>query len=65
MIEAFFCKYDLGYDPVRIEYAVREFSQHWYTGDGMYSDGMTFHFDYYNSIVIHPNLSTILEDCKC
>ncbi|RWY54363.1 DUF2264 domain-containing protein [Mucilaginibacter gilvus] len=61
MIEAFFCKYDLGYDPVRVEYAVREFTQHWYVGDGMYSDGMEFHFDYYNSIVIHPNLSTILD----
>jgi hypothetical protein len=61
MIEAFFCKYDLGYDPVRVEFAVREFTEHWYVGDGMYSDGMTFHFDYYNSIVIQPNLSTILE----
>jgi hypothetical protein len=61
MIEAFFCKYDLGYDPVRVEFAVREFTQHWYVGDGMYSDGMEFHLDYYNSIVIHPNLSTILD----
>ena len=61
MIEAFFCKYDLGDDPVRTEYAVREFTQHWYVGDGMYSDGMQFHVDYYNSIVIHPNLSVILQ----
>ena len=62
MIEAFLCKYDLGYDPVRIEYGIREFTQHWYVGDGMYSDGMSFHNDYYNSIVIHPNLSIILEE---
>jgi hypothetical protein len=62
MIEAFFCKYDLGYDPVRVEFGVREFTQHWYVGDGMYSDGMNFHLDYYNSIVIHPNLSVILEE---
>ena len=62
MIEAFFCKYDLGYDPVRVEYGVREFTQHWYVGDGMYSDGMSFHLDYYNSIVIHPNLITILKE---
>jgi hypothetical protein len=62
MIEAFFCKYDLGYDPVRVEFAVKEFTQHWYVGDGMYSDGMEFHYDYYNSIVIHPNLSTILDE---
>jgi hypothetical protein len=62
MIEAFFCKYDLGYDPVRVEFGIREFTEHWYVGDGMYSDGMSFHLDYYNSIVIHPNLSTILEE---
>ncbi|MCD8742235.1 DUF2264 domain-containing protein [Mucilaginibacter roseus] len=61
MIEAFFCKYDLDYDAVRLEYAIREFTQHWYVGDGMYSDGMQFNMDYYNSIVIHPFLSTILE----
>ncbi|WP_091163552.1 DUF2264 domain-containing protein [Mucilaginibacter sp. P19] len=62
IIEAFFCKYDLGYDPVRVEFGIREFTEHWYVGDGMYSDGMSFHLDYYNSIVIHPNLSTILEE---
>ena len=61
MIEAFFCKYGLEYDPLRIEYAIREFSQHWYTGDGMFSDGMQFHLDYYNSIVIQPYLITILN----
>jgi hypothetical protein len=60
MIEAFFCKYDLPFDAVRIEYAVREFSQHWYLGDGTFSDGMTFHQDYYNSYVIQPYLSAIL-----
>jgi hypothetical protein len=61
MIEAFFCKYDLGDDPVRTEYGIREFTQHWYVGDGMYSDGMSFHLDYYNSIVIQPYLNTILQ----
>ena len=61
MIETFFCKYGLEYDKVRIEYAVREFSKHWYTGDGMYSDGMNFNMDYYNSIVIHPYLAAIVE----
>ncbi len=61
MIEAFFCKYDLGDDPVRTEYGIREFTQHWYVGDGLYSDGMQFHFDYYNSIVIQPNLQIILQ----
>ncbi|MDB5013130.1 MAG: hypothetical protein JWQ25_1332 [Daejeonella sp.] len=61
MIETFFCKYNLDYDKVRIEYAVREFANHWYVGDGMYSDGMHFNMDYYNSIVIHPYLASILE----
>jgi hypothetical protein len=62
MIETFLCKYDLGSDPVRVEFGVREFTQHWYVGDGMYADGMNFHLDYYNSIVIQPYLSTILEE---
>ena len=61
MIEAFFCNYDLPYDPVRIDYGLKEFSEHWYTGDGMYSDGMNFHLDYYNSYVIQPYLSVILD----
>lgn len=60
MIEAFFCKYGYEYDPVRIEYAVREFSQHWYIGDGTFSDGMQYHDDYYNSYVIQPYLATIV-----
>ncbi len=62
MIETFLCKYDLGYDPVRVEFGIREFTQHWYVGDGTYADGMNFHLDYYNSIVIQPYLSTILDE---
>jgi hypothetical protein len=61
MVEAFFCKYDLPYDRVRIEYGIREFSQHWYVGDGMFSDGMHFAIDYYNSYVIQPYLINIIE----
>ena len=61
MIEAFFCKYGLEYDAVRIDYAVREFANHWYVGDGFFSDGMNFHMDYYNSIVIHPYLAAIVN----
>ncbi|TSD66151.1 DUF2264 domain-containing protein [Inquilinus sp. KBS0705] len=61
VIEAFFDQYDLPYDALRIEFAVREFTKHWYVGDGMYSDGMDFHADYYNSIVIQPYLAAILE----
>lgn len=61
MIEAFLCKYGYDYDPVRIEYGIREFSQHWYLGDATFSDGMEYHHDYYNSYVIQPYLSTILS----
>lgn len=61
MIEAFFCNYGYPYDKVRIEYGIREFLQHWYVGDGLFSDGMNFAFDYYNSYVIQPYLTTILR----
>lgn len=61
MIEAFFCKYDQPYDAVRIEYGIRQFSLQWYVGDGMFSDGMHFVLDYYNSYVIQPYLLNILD----
>ena len=32
----------------------------WYEGDGVYGDGEFFHFDYYNSFVIHPMLIDVL-----
>ena len=60
MIETFFCKYGYDYDPVRIEYAVRQFSENWYVGDGTFSDGMSYHDDYYNSYVIQPYLSMVV-----
>lgn len=60
MIEAFFCKYGYEYDKVRLEYGIREFANHWYVGDGMFSDGMNFAFDYYNSYVIQPYLTNII-----
>jgi len=60
MVEAFFCKYNVEYDPLRIEYGIREFAQHWYVGDGLFSDGMQYHWDYYNSYVIQPYLANIL-----
>ncbi len=36
----------------------------WYKGDGLYGDGVDFHFDYYNSYVIHPMLLEVLEAVK-
>jgi hypothetical protein len=46
---------------VRIEYGDRDFSQHWYVGDGSFSDGMQYHDDYYNSYVIQPYLAAIVS----
>ena len=60
MIEALFYKVGEEWDPMRIDYALREHEQ-WYLGDGMYGDGPTFHWDYYNSYVIQPMLLDILE----
>jgi len=55
-----FCKYGYDWDIVRVEFCVRQFEQ-WYVGDGVYSDGASYHWDYYNSYVIHPFLNTIVE----
>lgn len=59
VIEAFFCKFDLEWDAMRIDYPLRQHEQ-WYLGDGVYGDGPEFHLDYYNSFVIHPLLLEIL-----
>lgn len=48
------------YDLVRVEYAVQSFET-WYVGDGTYGDGAYFHWDYYNSFVIHPMYVDILR----
>lgn len=36
----------------------------WYKGDGAYGDGPSFHWDYYNSFVIHPMLLDTLAQLK-
>ena len=33
----------------------------WYKGDGLYGDGPDFHWDYYNSFVIHPMLLDVVR----
>ena len=43
----------------RLENCVRKMLG-WYQGDGAYGDGEFFHFDYYNSFVIHPMLLDVL-----
>jgi len=60
MIEVFFCHYGYQWDPMRVDYCLRQLEK-WYVGDGVYSDGPPFHWDYYNSFVIHPYLAEILE----
>ncbi|HSU57463.1 MAG TPA: DUF2264 domain-containing protein, partial [Candidatus Dormibacteraeota bacterium] len=44
----------------RLETYVRQMLG-WYRGDGLYSDGDYFRFDYYNSFVIHPTLVDIFS----
>lgn len=49
-------------DTARLNYGVRRFMKDgWYKGDGLYGDGPDFHLDFYNSIVIHPMLTDVLQ----
>ena len=47
------------YDHMRVDYALRQHDE-WYKGDGLYGDGPQFHWDYYNSFVIHPMMLDVL-----
>ena len=47
-------------DMTRVDYAV-QMMRRWYVGDGTYSDGDNFHWDYYNSFVIQPMLIDVLR----
>ncbi|MFT4204867.1 MAG: DUF2264 domain-containing protein [Chitinophagaceae bacterium] len=58
LTEVFFAKFGYQWDPMRVDYALRKMDE-WYVGDGMYSDGTYYAFDYYNSYVIHPYLTAI------
>jgi hypothetical protein len=48
------------WDAMRIDLALRTVEL-WYKGDGAYGDGPGFHWDYYNSFIIHPMLVNILD----
>jgi hypothetical protein len=61
-IEAFFCTVGEPWDQMRVDYAIRKHDE-WYKGDGLYGDGPQFHWDYYNSFVIHPMLLAVLDAC--
>ncbi|HMC77487.1 MAG TPA: DUF2264 domain-containing protein [Vicinamibacterales bacterium] len=58
-VEAGLAALGANWDATRVEYAVRQHEQ-WYKGDGAYGDGPSFHWDYYNSFVIHPMLLDVL-----
>ena len=60
MVEAALCAVGEPWDRMRVDYALRQHMQ-WYKGDGVYGDGPTFHFDYYNSFVIQPMLVDVLR----
>ena len=47
-------------DRMRADYALFAHEQ-WYKGDGVYGDGSNFHWDYYNSYVIHPMLLDVIR----
>ena len=53
VIETFLNKAAGNGDNFRIIHALRKIEE-WYVGDGWYSDGPNFSFDYYNSFVIQP-----------
>lgn len=60
MVETFLLYADADYDTYRIHSAIRKIDE-WYVGDGWYSDGEHFAFDYYNSYVIQPMYVEILD----
>lgn len=60
IIETFLLVAGEAYDLYRITLAVNKMEE-WYVGDGWYSDGAHFAFDYYSSYVIHPMYVECLE----
>jgi hypothetical protein len=62
-VEAALARLGASWDRMRVDYALRQHDQ-WYKGDGAYGDGPAFHWDYYNSFVIHPMLVDVLDVFK-
>lgn len=59
-IETFLKKAGAPADEYRIASTLRKINE-WYVGDGWYSDGPAFAFDYYNSFAIQPMYYECLE----
>jgi hypothetical protein len=60
MIESALWEFGADYEFEPIDTAVEKM-EGWYLGDGVYGDGPDFHWDYYNSYVIHPMLIQVLR----
>jgi len=63
IIESAIWKFTGTCDMEPIKYAIDKHND-WYLGDGVYGDGPDFHWDYYNSYVIHPLLLETLRTCN-
>ncbi len=62
-IESFLAKAGAPHDEYRINSAIRKVEE-WYVGDGWYSDGPSFAYDYYSSYVFHPMYLETLQAMK-
>ena len=60
MSETFLRSVDAAWDPMRVDYAINKLEE-WYVGDGWYSDGPNFAYDYYNGFVMHPMMVDVLR----
>lgn len=60
MAEAFLLSIGEEYDKQRLMHGVERLKS-WYVGDGWYSDGPNFAFDYYNAYVMHPFMVDTLK----
>lgn len=60
VIETFLADKGENWDQMRVNLTINQFEQ-WYVGDGVYKDGVYFAYDYYNSYVIHPYLTAIVD----
>ncbi len=63
IVEAALWKFTGDLEEGRLTTGVQK-HQGWYKGDGTYGDGAEFHWDYYNSYVMHPMLLDVLEVCR-
>lgn len=60
LTETFLASIGEQYDKFRLQLGIRKINE-WYVGDGWYSDGPNFAFDYYNSFVIQPMFVEALQ----